>query len=86
VLKAVSQHASLGLDDDCVVAPADEADLRRRLAGQAERLGCRCFAEDYIDGRELNLSLLGGTGQPLVLPPAEIDFSRFPPGKPRIVG
>jgi D-alanine-D-alanine ligase len=86
VLKAVSQHASLGLDDDCVVAAADEADLRRRLAAQAERLGCPCFAERYVEGREFNLSVLGRAGQPTVLPPAEIDFSQFPAGKPRIVG
>ena len=42
------------------------------------------FAEEFIDGREFNLSLIGPG--PQVLPPAEIDFSTFPRGKERIVG
>ena len=46
------------------------------------------FVERYIDGREFNLSLLASEeGQNVeVLPPAEIAFVDFPPGKPRIVG
>jgi D-alanine-D-alanine ligase len=45
----------------------------------------RCyFAEEFIDGREFNLSLIGPG--PRVLPPAEIDFSTFPRGMERIVG
>ena len=50
------------------------------------RLGQPCFAEQFIEGREFNLSLLGDASGPQVLPPAEIDFSAFPPGKPRVVG
>jgi D-alanine-D-alanine ligase len=42
------------------------------------------FAEQFIDGREFNLSLMGS--EPRVLTPAEIDFSAFPAGKHRIVG
>ncbi len=45
-----------------------------------------CFAEQFITGREFNLSVLAGPNGPQVLSPAEIDFSAFPPGKPRIVG
>ncbi|MCH5373901.1 MAG: D-alanine--D-alanine ligase [Planctomycetes bacterium] len=86
VLKAVSQHASLGLDDDCVVTAKDQKELERLLAKQTERLGCACFAEEYIEGREFNLSLLADNDGAEVLPAAEIDFAAFPPGKPRIVG
>jgi D-alanine-D-alanine ligase len=39
-----------------------------------------------VEGREFNLSVLAGPDGPEVLPAAEIDFSAFPPGKPRIVG
>jgi D-alanine-D-alanine ligase len=49
-------------------------------------LGRPYFAEQYIEGREFNLSLLADAGGPQVLPAAEIDFSRLPAGKPRIVG
>ena len=86
VLKAVSEHASIGLDDRCVVAVANEAELRHRLNRHSEQLGAPCFAEEFIDGREFNLSLLASATGPEVLPPAEIDFSSFPCGKPRIVG
>jgi D-alanine-D-alanine ligase len=86
VLKAISQHASIGLDDHCVVATDDRVDLERLLAEQAARLGCPCFAEEYIEGREFNLSLLDSVDGPEVLPPAEIDFTAFPADKPRIVG
>ena len=43
------------------------------------------FAEQYIDGREFNLALLGPAADPMLLPVAEMCFS-YPPGKPRIVG
>ncbi len=43
------------------------------------------FAEQFIDGREFNLSLLGPRGRPELLPIAEIDFRGFPPGRAAIV-
>jgi D-alanine-D-alanine ligase len=47
--------------------------------------GAAFFAETFIDGRELNLSLLETPAGPVVLPPAEIVFDAFPAGRPRIV-
>jgi D-alanine-D-alanine ligase len=52
------------------------------LRDRERHIGRPLFAEQFIEGREFNLSLLSGQ----VLPPAEIDFSSFPPNKPRIVG
>jgi D-alanine-D-alanine ligase len=74
------------MDEDCLVAFQDAGHLRARLAAHRLRTGRACFAEQYIEGREFNISLLAGPDGPQVLPPAEIDFSAFPPGKPRIVG
>ncbi len=85
VVKSVWEHASLGLDEETLVkgAPPDAA----LLAARAKGLGGACFAEPFVAGREFNLSLLaGGEDSPEVLPPAEIDFSDFPDGKPRMVG
>ena len=56
------------------------------MHAHSARLGRACYAEQYIDGREFNLSVLASPQGPQVLPPAEIDFSGFPPGKPRLVG
>jgi D-alanine-D-alanine ligase len=86
VIKAVSEHASVGLDEHSLVTVTDELDLRRRLQEFRATLQRPCFAEQFIDGREFNISLLANAGGCQVLSPAEIDFSAFPAGKPRLVG
>jgi D-alanine-D-alanine ligase len=86
IIKTVYEHASLGLGDDSIVCVDGCGELRQALAAEAARHGRPCLAERFIEGREFNLSLLDGPAGPQVLPPAEIDFSAFPPGKPRIVG
>jgi D-alanine-D-alanine ligase len=86
ILKPIEEHASLGMTDDCVCDVSDERELRERLEKQSDLVDGACFAEQFIDGREFNLAVLGTPEGPIVLPPAEIDFSSFPPGKPHIVG
>ena len=86
VIKAISEHASIGLDEHSLVTVMDEADLQRHLVGFRKALQRPCFAEQFIDGREFNISLLVHAGGCQVLPPAEIDFSAFPADKPRLVG
>jgi D-alanine-D-alanine ligase len=85
LIKTVWEHGSFGLEDDAVVRD-DDVPVVQRLRRKALEWGRPCFAEAYIDGREFNLSLLTEGGEPRVLPPAEIDFSAFPAGKPHIVG
>jgi len=67
----------LAVDSEAALA----AEMRRRCAA----LGGACFAEEFIDGREFNLSLLAGADRPEVLPPAEILFSGYTPDMVRIV-
>jgi len=86
IVKAVTEHASLGLDDAAVVQLADAEQAGVAIARQSRRLGRRCFAERFVDGREINLALLEDESTLTVLPPAEIDFSAFAPDTPRIVG
>jgi D-alanine-D-alanine ligase len=87
IVKSVWEHASVGLEDGSVAARhrALVDEIGRRL--RHERME-QLFVERYIEGRELNLALLGGTadGEPQNLPPAEIQFAGYPAGKPRIVG
>ena len=86
IVKPVWEHGSVGMTDDAVVAADSRAALVAKVRDLSERTGRGWFAERYVDGREINLSLLAGEGGPRVLPAAEIDFSAFPAGKPRIVG
>jgi D-alanine-D-alanine ligase len=86
IIKAVWEHASLGLDDHALITGGDGSTVCEQIASRARQLGQACFAEQFVDGREFNLSLIAEGDSARVLPPAEIDFSGFPPGKPRIVG
>jgi D-alanine-D-alanine ligase len=83
IVKSVWEHASLGLDDGAIVAPASAAQtIERRRA----ELGGDWFAEEFVPGRELNVALLAERSGPRALPVAEIRFDAFPVDKPRIVG
>lgn len=86
IIKAIWEHASAGLDDHAIVRGGDGSLVREQIESRARQLGQRCFAEQFISGREFNLSVIAASEGPRVLPPAEIDFSAFPEGKPRIVG
>ncbi len=81
IVKAVAEHASLGIDAGSVVPGAmAEAELVRRAA----RLGVAHFVEEYVEGREFNLAVLDGRAGPEVLPPAETLFVGYG-DRPRIV-
>ena len=83
IIKHASEDASFGLDDTAVVWAGDAGTLEAALAAHPPG---DWFAERYVEGRELNLSLLADGPAVRVLPPAEIVFDQFPPDKPRIVG
>ncbi len=83
IVKSVWEHASIGIDDTSVV---DDWRKVPALARQRrQRLGGEWFAERFIEGREFNLSLLGGPDGVELLPPAEMLFVDYPAGKRRIV-
>ena len=86
IIKSIWEHASQGMDDTCIVHKATPDEVANHLDTFADRMGGECFAEEYIEGREFNLALLAGPNGPEALPPAEIVFTDFPDGKPRIVG
>jgi ribosomal protein S18 acetylase RimI-like enzyme len=71
---------------DAVVSVSSAAQLADILR-QRQAEGCvELFAERFVEGREFNISVLGGGPDgPRVLPAAEIDFAAYPPGMPRIV-
>jgi D-alanine-D-alanine ligase len=84
IVKAALEDGSIGLDEGCVVTGA--ASVRRRAEACAARYGGRWFAEEYVEGREFNIALLGSKRDLRILPMAEMCFDRWPEDKPRIVG
>jgi len=83
IVKPIWDHGSKGLDEEDVVEAETPGQVAARLAShRGER-----FAEQYIAGRELNLSVLADRdGRPQVLPAAEIVFDGYAEGRPRVVG
>jgi D-alanine-D-alanine ligase len=83
IVKSVWEHASIGIDDSSVVEEARKVGAVARK--RQRRFGGEWFAERFIEGREFNLSLLGGRDGVELLPPAEMLFVDYPAGKRRIV-
>jgi D-alanine-D-alanine ligase len=86
IIKSVWEHASIGLEADSVATYNDPEGLMCAMEQRRGPLGGTCFAEEFIDGREFNISLIELDGKPSVLPHAEIRFMGFPEGARRMVG
>lgn len=82
ILKPQFQDASIGIDQESVIDQAHHlAVVLPRFYGQFGPI----LVEEYIDGREFNISVIGNT-VPQALPAAEIDFSGMPDSFRKIVG
>ena len=82
IIKPRFEDASIGIDQESVLFTLRE--MREKLPDFHARYG-PLLVEQFIDGREFNISLFGYP-VPQVLPMAEIDFSAFPRDLHRIVG
>jgi D-alanine-D-alanine ligase len=74
IVKPAFEHCSVGISRDAVAINPDE--LERRIAFVHEELQQPALIEDFIDGREFHVTLLGN-GVVEMLPPAEMDYSAF---------
>lgn len=83
IVKAIAEHASLGLDAGAVVT--GRAAVEHRAAVYEAQHKAKVFAEEYVDGREFNVAIIETEDGPRVLPLAEMDFTGFPEDRPRIV-
>jgi D-alanine-D-alanine ligase len=86
IIKSVWEHASVGLEESSVLSVKSSGQLLAEMEERQDQLGGDCFAEQFIDGREFNLSILASPKGPEVLPPAEMRFIDYPPGKWKVVG
>jgi len=82
IVKPVHEDASLGINSDSVCY--DHAHLQKQVAYVHDVYRQEALVEEYLDGREFNVSLVGD-GQPEVLAISEIDFRSMPEQEPRIV-
>lgn len=83
IVKPVHEDAGIGIDNNAVVR--DITALKKRVEYIMDVYKQPAIVEEYIDGREFNVSVIGNE-DPKVLPVSEIDFSKLPPDTPRIVG
>ncbi|HST26259.1 MAG TPA: ATP-grasp domain-containing protein [Gaiellaceae bacterium] len=82
IVKPSREDGSHGIRSESVVA--DEAGARARAAYVIERYAQPALVEEFVPGRELNVSLLGPADSPTVLPLREIGFA-LPDSLPRLV-
>jgi D-alanine-D-alanine ligase len=74
IVKPAHEHCSNGVDRGAVVSNALE--LNARVAYIVDRFQQPALVEEFIDGREFHVPLLGNDPVEM-LPPVEVDFSAF---------
>lgn len=82
IVKPLREDASVGIDQSSVVN--DEARLRERLEHIINTYRQPALVEEYVDGRELNVAILGNIPEAEALPISEILFD-LRDGRHRIV-
>ena len=82
IVKPIATDASIGIDVRSVVHTVEE--LMERVFAIHSEFHTPALVEEYIDGREIYVGLLGNP--PTMLVPIEWDLSKLPEGMPRIAG
>jgi D-alanine-D-alanine ligase len=81
-VKPLRSDASLGIGGKSLVQ--DWTGLMDRVSAIRKELDDAALAEEFIDGREFYVGVVGNS-QPKALPPVEIDFTGFPEGVPKVM-
>lgn len=74
IVKPAFEHCGYGIARESVVQT--DAELRQRIDFVINELAQPAIVEDFIDGREFHVGVIGN-GELTMLPPAEIDYSPF---------
>ncbi len=81
IVKPRAEDASHGITEESVIY--DRKQLEKQVAKVCKLFGGEALVEEYIDGRELNATVMGNS-KASVLPVSEIVYT-LPQGKPRIL-
>lgn len=82
-LKLAHEDASIGIEAANVAT--DAGALRARAGAMIDKYQQPVLAERYIEGREVNVTVMGAPDALDCLPLHEIDFAAMPADRPRIV-
>jgi D-alanine-D-alanine ligase len=80
IVKPIWEDGSLGITSESVFECKPGFEEKLKTLDDSH-----WFIEDYIDGREFNISILTNEDGPEVLPPAEIVFVNYDEKRPRII-
>ncbi len=84
IVKPVHEDASIGIDSNAIVQ--DATSLAKRVKFIQKEFEQPALAEEFIDGRELNVAVLAASDSTFItLPISEITFDKMPEGMPHIV-
>ncbi len=81
-VKPLRMDASIGIDAKSLVHTVRE--LMERVAFIHEQVHDSALAEEYVEGREFYVGVLGNQ-EPTAFPPIEMDFSGMPDGAPHVL-
>ena len=81
IVKSLLEDASIGISQASVVH--DQAQLEKRIQFVHETVGDHAIVEEFIEGRELYLGILGNDRLE-TFPPWELHLDKLPEGVPRI--
>ena len=83
IVKPLRMDASIGIESASLCRSTTQ--MMKRVVKIHERIKDSALVEEYIEGREFYVGVIGNR-KPIALPPIEMDFSGLPHGMPSILG
>ena len=80
IIKPIWEDGSLGITADSVFTANQHSESKLKQLSDSH-----WFIEEYIDGREFNISIIDKDGYPEVMPVAEIVFMGYDEWRPKII-
>ncbi len=82
IVKPARSDASLGISRHSVVNDWDG--LTRRVRDIRKSLNDEALAEEFIDGREIYVGVIGTPTRPVILPTVELDWGNWDENEPKV--